>query len=226
MRSYYTGSRGIFYIQPHGAPSPFPVYCSFKEIRARTYIQRHYGTGLEFNQTWIRYRDGFGDMFSTAEQFWLGNQYIHYITYYSLTYTLVFEMGNQDRNEVRQQEYNEFVVWGDESDFMFYYLNTPSIPLSGLPALGDCLFYVHGSPFSTFDNVNGIGSYECANVHGSGWWFDFSPSNCGYCNPNCVLVQSNDGRRTGVDNEVFWTTDMADWSPWYTEMWLEARGEV
>jgi hypothetical protein len=51
MRSYYNGTRGIIYIQPLSAPSPFPVLCSFKEIRARTYIQRHYGTELEFNQT-------------------------------------------------------------------------------------------------------------------------------------------------------------------------------
>jgi hypothetical protein len=51
MRSYYNGTRGIIYIQPLSAPSPFPVFCSFKEIRARTYIQRHYGTELEFNQS-------------------------------------------------------------------------------------------------------------------------------------------------------------------------------
>jgi hypothetical protein len=52
----------------------------------------------------------FGDMFSTAEQFWLGNQYLHYIIYYSSNYTLVFEMGNIDRNEIRQQEYTQLDV--------------------------------------------------------------------------------------------------------------------
>ena len=49
-------------------------------------------------------------MFSTAEQFWLGNQYLHYIIYYSSNYTLVFEMGNIDRNEIRQQEYTQLDV--------------------------------------------------------------------------------------------------------------------
>ena len=132
-------------------------------------------------------------MFSTAEQFWLGNQYLHYITEYSSTYTLVFEMGNKDRNEVRQQEYTGFVVMEEEIQFTIFFSNTPSTPLSGLPALGDCLSYLEHKPFITFDNVSGIDSHECAKVHGSGWWFGYSSGNCGYCNPNGVLVQSNDG---------------------------------
>ena len=161
-------------------------------------------------------------MFSTAEQFWLGNQYLHYITDYSSTYTLVFEMGNKDRNEVRQQEYTGFVVMEEEIQFTFFFRNTPSTPLSGLPALGDCLSYLEHKPFITFDHdYDGNGMHRCAKVHGSGWWFGYF--GCGCCNPNGVLVQSNDGRRIGVDYEVFWTTDMTDWSPWYTEMWLESR---
>ena len=162
-------------------------------------------------------------MFSTAEQFWLGNQYLHYITT-SGFYTLVFEMGIKDRNEIRQQEYAGFYVRDEAALFEFTLDDAPSTTLSGLPSLGDCLSYVESGPFSTFNNDNdGRGFYGCANVHGSGWWFGYSSGNCGYCNPNGVLVQSNDGRRTGVDNEVFWTTDMTDWSPWYTEMWLELR---
>ena len=195
------------------------MFCSFKEIRARTYIQRHYGTGLEFIQTWIRYRDGFGDMFSTAEQFWLGNQYLYYITYYSSNYTLVSEMGNRDTNEIRQQEYTQFYVLSEVSEFRLFF-NASSIPLSGLPALSDCLIFAEHTPFSTFDHDSSLDECESGNIHGSGWWFAYSPINCGHFNPNGVLVQFNDRRRTDVENEEFLITD---WSPWYIEMWLECR---
>ena len=126
-------------------------------------------------------------------------------------------MGNRDRHEIRQQEYTRFYVLREVSEFRLFF-NASSTPLSGLPALGDCLIFVAHNPFSTFDHDNSWD--ECATVHGSGWWFAYSLINCGYCNPNGVLVQSTDSRRTGVDNEVFWITD---WSPWYTEMWLECR---
>jgi hypothetical protein len=42
-------------------------------------------------------------MFSTAEQFWLGNQYLHYITT-SGYYTLVFEMGIKDMNNILEKD--------------------------------------------------------------------------------------------------------------------------
>jgi hypothetical protein len=60
-------------------------------------------------------------MFSTAEQFWLGNQYLYYITYYSSNYTLVSEMGNRDTNEIRQQEYSQFYVLSEVSEFRLFF---------------------------------------------------------------------------------------------------------
>ncbi|CAC5411978.1 unnamed protein product [Mytilus coruscus] len=215
---YYNGNDGILYIKPSASPTPIPVYCSLTQLRARTYIQRHYEPGFGFNQTWDSYRDGFGDMLTTAKDFWLGNVHTHYITN-SGFYTLVFEMGNQDKSEVYQQEYEGFVLNDETSKFSFGLDSDPTTTLSGQPTLGNCLSYVESGIFSTYDKDN---SLKCAHIHGSGWWFGYT-ANCGYCNPNGVLIQSTNDQRTGVDYEVFWEENMKDWSPWYVEMWLELR---
>jgi hypothetical protein len=100
----------------------------------------------------------------------LGNQYLYYITYYSSNYTLVSEMGNRDTNEIRQQEYTQFYVLSEVSEFKLF-SNASSTPLSGLPALSDCLIFAEHTPFSTFDHDSSLDECESGNIHGSGWWF-------------------------------------------------------
>jgi hypothetical protein len=199
------------------------VYCAFKPIFAgtRLYVQRHLYPGSNFNRSWAEYKAGFGDMLTTAKNFWLGNQYLHYITT-SDNYTFVVEMADDAWIEILQQEYPHVVI-GDESLWFKLEVNGVSYTTAtGYPTLGDSFSILHGNYFSTYDSDNDHNTLNCAVKLGNGFWFGDINGACTTCNPNGILINSPYNERINIDDEVFWN-DMAIWSPWHVQIWLERR---
>ena len=168
----------------------------------------------------MKYQDGFGDMLTTGNNFWLGNKYQNLITN-SDTYTLVIELADDSWNDIYQQEYSHFIVGDAVSLFKLDVSGTSSTTASGYPTPGDSFSSLNGNYFSTYDSDNDGNIENCANLFRGGFWYG-SGNQCAICNLNGELINSPYNERLGVDYEVFWE-HMALWSPWHVQMWLERR---
>ncbi|XP_064100033.1 fibrinogen-like protein 1 isoform X2 [Macrobrachium nipponense] len=153
-----------------------------------------------FNRSWSDYKEGFGD--KNAE-FWLGNDFLHILTFGNNPVTLRVETEDIDGNR-RWGEWNVFKVDSEEHKYKLTiekYRNTSNLP--------DSLDANNGQIFSTWDQDNdSLPEYACANLLGGtgGWWYN----NCGYTRPTGNLAnigQVNDG---GVYYFVHWCNYSAD----------------
>ncbi|XP_069108441.1 microfibril-associated glycoprotein 4-like [Argopecten irradians] len=213
----YIGREGNFLIQPTLSPSPFVVFCSLDTSypKPRLYIQRHFSKTAVFDKTWTEYAEGF---YFNDTNLWLGNTYQSYITRSRSDYDLIIELAGPQWTVIKQRAYHGFRV-DDEADnfIMTFQSSTPYL----FPDPGDSLIYVNGSNFTTLDrDMDGIPGSHCGDLRNSGFWFT-AGNKCGHCNPNGLLIQANNEERLLTEDEVFWTYDMALWSPWYVQMYLE-----
>ncbi|XP_041467744.1 ficolin-1-like [Lytechinus variegatus] len=71
------------------------VYCNFDVGDGWTVIQRRHDGSVDFYRDWASYKNGFGDI---ENEFWLGNDIIHRITYQA-TYRLRIEMVDLQGNQ-------------------------------------------------------------------------------------------------------------------------------
>nr|XP_022312305.1 fibroleukin-like [Crassostrea virginica] len=141
-----------------------------------TVLQSRIGGFPSFNQTWNKYKIGFG---SLNETFWIGNDVIHQLTRHeNATLYVAITLVN---GTTLHQMYRRFSVT-NEADKFILFLQEP-VPNG---TLGDRMvnkgnsdFNLHGMPFSTYDQNNGPRS-GCASPRGSGWWFN----NCALANLN------------------------------------------
>lgn len=206
---YYTGWEGVCNIKPD-LSAAFPVYCSYKTPKARTYIQRHYSTGTAFNQPWVEYKVGFGAV--DGVDFWIGNEILHRMTS-ARSYDFVVQMALSGWSEFFEQAYQNFRVSNEQDGYRMTYTSTAG-------ALGDSMFHVNNTKFSTSDNDNDDDPMiNCAVIKMCGFWF--RGNQCGFANPNGIIQQTPDGLLKGVPEEVMWTFDKGNWSPWYVQIWLE-----
>ncbi|KAH9489604.1 Fibrinogen-like protein 1 [Bulinus truncatus] len=67
-----------YWIKPILAPNAFQVHCQMSQGTGLTLIQRRTNENVDFNMTWQGYRIGFE--INENEDYWLGNDYIHWIT--------------------------------------------------------------------------------------------------------------------------------------------------
>lgn len=198
---------GIYDIQPSTSPTSFPVYCAMGF--GRIHILWRETSSMNFFRSWEEYRDGFGDV---SGEFWLGLEYIHQITTSD-----VFEMRIEIRlhtGQKRKQKYNHFVVEGEEENYKMSFSYTQATG-----DLRDCMEFLNGASFSTFDRDNDNSTSNCAQDFQSGWWFNA----CANCNPTGRLLLPSDGLRTGVDHEVFWTI-LGNDVPKEIKAWVVLRG--
>lgn len=70
-------SDGVYMIDPDGRGA-FPAYCDqTTDDGGWTVLQRRFSGSVDFDTTWERYRDGFGDKYG---EHWLGLEHISRIT--------------------------------------------------------------------------------------------------------------------------------------------------
>nr|XP_054759442.1 ficolin-2-like [Lytechinus pictus] len=142
------------------------VYCSFDVDGGWTVIQRRQDGSVDFYQDWASYKNGFGDL---ENEFWLGNDVIHRITYQA-TYRLRIKMMDLQGNQW-DAKYDGFRVANEGDRYR----------LGGLTfvggSAGDALFYHVNSAFYTHDRDTENG---CATTYKGGWWYN----SCHHANLN------------------------------------------
>ncbi|XP_046556010.1 fibrinogen-like protein 1 [Haliotis rubra] len=192
--AYYYGQKGEFIIQPNLSPQPFIVYCEM-DFGGRTAILKQKTGNENFNRPWDDYKKGFGNV---SGDHWLGNDYIHYISY-SRKHSLLVQV--ETGSSYHQYFMQDFGVDDESSN---YNLTFGSHFTSDKyhESLGDCLGPLYGSSFSTLDRDNDNSARNCAQDFQSGWWF----KDCSTCNPTGVYEASPVGGQAGAaDSNLHWT---------------------
>ncbi|XP_070175362.1 microfibril-associated glycoprotein 4-like isoform X2 [Littorina saxatilis] len=199
---------GVYWVRPSLNTEAFRVRCSMEWNR--TVIMSRTSNTLDFNRSWVDYRDGFGDV---EGDHWLGLENIRLLS--------------------QPQPYPCLVIQFTLSNFSFYIARYLGFGLSDetgnyaldfheskclSPPMGDCLGSVKGKPFSTYDaDHDDDGGGSCAALHQSGWWF----GGCTMCNPTGVMTQPADMQASGNPEEVFWKPGLDGLSPQKVEMFLK-----
>ncbi|XP_030643737.1 fibrinogen-like protein 1 [Chanos chanos] len=169
---------GLYAIRPQGSAASVIVFCDMSDGGGWTVVQRRTDGSESFDRAWLEYKHGFGDLFSTDGEFWLGNDPLHFLTTQG-DYTLRINMEDFDGNK-RFAEYRDVKV-GDEKDDYELRLgeytgnagdslsnghNRPAGPWTGPQSSGQ------GLKFSTYDHPSQPDDPECIHHNTkSGWWF-------------------------------------------------------
>ncbi|XP_053575738.1 angiopoietin-related protein 5-like [Bombina bombina] len=198
---------GIYTIKPVGSSTPFMVYCEMRVDGGWTVIQKHNGQDqLSFDQTWIAYKTGFGNI---ASEHWLGLDNIYWLTNQNgRSSELLINL--KDFGEIESFAlYNSFKV-GPENCFYKLLVDGYSGNAGDAFRGRDNDTNEIGSYFSTTDidhdkcNPCGIGDMRynsCARTRfHSGWWFN----RCGIANLNGQWHDK--GSETGWSSAVHWQT--------------------
>ncbi|XP_059147220.1 fibrinogen beta chain-like [Physella acuta] len=132
-------------------------------------IQRRVVGDVNFTRGWDDYKHGFG---SEAGDFWLGNDWISWLT--AIGYTeLRVDFIITDTRQFAQ--YSNFKVDNEAAkyrmSFSSYWGN-----------FADSLSYHNGMMFSTIDSDNDVHTENCAQLYKGGWWY----RNCYQTNLNGV----------------------------------------
>ncbi|XP_071104210.1 fibrinogen-like protein 1 [Haliotis cracherodii] len=188
------GQSGEYIIQPHLSPRPFIVYCEMA-LGGRTAILKQTIGNENFNRPWDDYKNGFGNI---SGDHWLGNDYIHYISY-SRKHSLLVQV--ETGSSYHQYYMQDFGVNDEASKYKLtfgHHFTSDKFPES----LEDCLGPLYDSSFSTPDQDNDNSARNCAQDFQSGWWF----KDCSTCNPTGVYEASPAGGQAGgADSDLHWT---------------------
>lgn len=125
-------------------------------------VQERVNSTFNFYRNWVSYENGFG---KPGVGYWLGNLYMHSLTF-KRKYVLRFELpGNYDQpTATLVSKYDDFRVLGP---FTGYILRVGEY----LGGLGDILFVVNNSAFSTWDRDNDKADESCATKQRGAWWY-------------------------------------------------------
>ncbi|XP_043113876.1 angiopoietin-related protein 3-like [Puntigrus tetrazona] len=165
-------SSGLYVIKPDES-QPFLVKCEFTEEGVFTVIQRRHDGSVDFDQSWEKYEDGFGDF---SSEFWLGLKKIYAIARqgHSLLHVQI---------EDWRKEKHFFLLQYILEDAVFNY----TIHLKLQTGESSSALEEHaGFRFSTKDHNDGNPDPKCAQDYTGGWWF----SVCGDINLNGKCIQS------------------------------------
>ncbi|XP_029970998.1 angiopoietin-related protein 3-like [Salarias fasciatus] len=158
---------GLYAVRPSGS-RPFMVFCDMSNDHGATVIQRRTDGSVNFDQTWEKYEQGFGDF---QGEFWLGLSKIRSLV--SQGNSVLHILLEDWKHNRRFIEYS-FHLDGPEDNYRVHLTY-----LSG--NLPDPLTNHSGLMFSTKDKDNdkhqGV---HCAQQQTGGWWFDA----CGDTNLN------------------------------------------
>ncbi|XP_056119543.1 angiopoietin-related protein 3-like [Rhinichthys klamathensis goyatoka] len=165
-------SSGLYAIKPHES-KPFLVNCEFTEEGVFTVIQRRHDGSVDFDQSWEKYEDGFGDF---SSEFWLGLKKIYAVARQgqSLLHVQIEDWGKQKHFIVYQ-----YILEDAASNY--------TIHLKLQSAESSSAVDEHtGFRFSTKDHNDGNQHPNCTQDYTGGWWFSI----CGDINLNGKCIQS------------------------------------
>ncbi|KAK3576114.1 hypothetical protein CHS0354_028012 [Potamilus streckersoni] len=153
-------SSGVYQIKPSNATYLDNVYCEMVNGSGLTVFQRRADGLLSFNNGWLEYKVGFGNLYG---DFWIGNDILHGITSQK-NYALRVDMWDWEGNKA-YAEYFMFIVDGESSKYMLH--------VSGYNGdAGDSLSYHNLMKFSTKDLDNDLHMRNCAADNKAGWWYN------------------------------------------------------
>lgn len=165
-------SSGVYVIRPHQSET-FLVNCEFTDDGVFTVIQSRHDGSVDFDQSWEKYEDGFGDF---SSEFWLGLKKIYAIAH----------QGNSLLH-IQMED------WRKEKHFMVYQyilddaVSNYTIHLKMQSGEANSAVDEHiGLRFSTKDHNDGNLDPNCAQDYTGGWWFSI----CGDINLNGKSIQS------------------------------------
>ncbi|XP_061457517.1 angiopoietin-related protein 4 [Rhineura floridana] len=184
-------SSGLFQIQPPGAQA-FEVVCDVTpDGGGWTVIQRRLDGSVDFDQLWVAYKNGFGNM---SGDFWLGLEKVHQIMQEG-RFHLSIELQDWEGNSERIQFV--FSLGGEDTAYTLSLLGPILGELEN--AMGD----FPQLPFSTRDQDHDLkGDANCAKHLTGGWWF----SSCGPVNLNGKYFRSIPRQRHERKQGIFWKT--------------------
>ncbi|ALC39835.1 maker537 [Drosophila busckii] len=147
---------------------PILVPCDSKFAGAGwTVIQRRINGSVNFNRTWIEYKNGFG-RFRT--EFWLGLEKLHLMTKFQ-PHELYIQL-EDFKNEKRYARYSNFSVGNEAQSYELLSVGEYSGNAGNALDTGD-ENSAKNMKFSTPDQDNDKWNhFNCAADYASGWWFN------------------------------------------------------
>ncbi|XP_036410791.1 angiopoietin-related protein 3-like [Megalops cyprinoides] len=181
-------SSGMYPIKPNQS-EPFYVYCEMTADGGSTVIQTRRDGSVDFDQTWEKYENGFGDL---EREFWLGLRKIHAISSQGGDSILRIEL--EDWKQGRRSVEYRFTLEGPASQYALQLTH-----LSG--DLPDAMSNHTGTRFSTKDRDNdNKEDSNCAQDYTGGWWFNA----CGDANLNGKYIHIRPKGRTERRRGLYW----------------------
>ncbi|XP_048020227.1 angiopoietin-related protein 3-like [Megalobrama amblycephala] len=162
----------LYAIKPYESET-FLVNCEFTEEGVFTVIQRRHDGSVDFDQSWEKYEDGFGDF---SSEFWLGLKKIYAIARQG--HSLLHVQIEDWRKEKHFMAY-QYILEDAASNYTIHLKLQSAESSSAVDELT-------GFRFSTKDHNDGNHDPNCAQDYTGGWWFSI----CGDINLNGKCIQS------------------------------------
>ncbi|PIK46992.1 putative ryncolin-3-like [Apostichopus japonicus] len=152
-------TNGIYTIIPtNWSGASFDVSCNMTDGGGWTVFQRRVNGSVDFNRTWISYKEGFGDV---SHEFWLGNDKLYHLTNqgnYQLRVDFVSRSGNPF-----YAQFDSFRINNESDNYRLSGIGE----YSGNAGSGSSFRNRLNNIFSTSDRNNG----GCSDDYHCGWWF-------------------------------------------------------
>lgn len=180
---------GIYAVKPNQSEA-FNVYCDMSADGGSTVVQQRVDGLVDFNQTWKKYEQGFGDL---EKDFWLGLRKIHSLTQHG---DHILRIDVEDWKEGKHWAEYHFSVEGTSNDYVLHVSH-----FSG--DLHDAMTNATGTKFSTKDTNSDQRNSVCTRSYTGGWWFN----NCGETNLNGRYLWMRAKGRSMRKRGVHWRPD-------------------
>lgn len=153
------GRDGVYRICPDMKTKKL-VYCDMTtDGGGWTVIQRKMNGSVDFNRTWLTYKEGFGQ---ADGDYWLGNDDIHLLT--TATKQELRVDVQMFSGKKKYAKYSSFSVASEADKY--------KLTVGGYSGTaGDSLSHHNGKKFTTKDQDNDNAGGNCAISFESGWWF-------------------------------------------------------
>lgn len=156
---------GVYVIKPNHS-EPFNVYCEMTSDGGATVIQRRVDGSVDFDQTWEKYENGFGNL---ERDYWLGLQKFYSIAQQGAH---ILRVDLEDWRDGKHWAEYRFSLDGPSTHYTIHLRHF-------VGDLADALANITGIQFSTKDAPNDS-HRNCPRHYTGGWWFD----SCGETNLN------------------------------------------